>query len=989
MDPQAESNTANPIANIELHGSRTFEDEDTFPMSQSNLFDQPEDFETVIRPLRQPHTVNAMPPTPDRYLNVQSSPVSNSHLMSGSGFHHSCYNPFLSTGFRGSDVLHTVSSACRMPQTPETRPVSQVRTTPTHKHPIINDVSDIPEEDLEKWEEELRLRRIRLEQKGAATAASVSSTALRLNPNTQDCNVPNQTPASSCGVGLENQMNRLILGLSLPKIEIDSFDGSPLDFHNFIRSFDCNVAQRLVDDGQRLSYLMYYCKGNARKAIQHCSLIPTGGYQEALRILRMRFGRPHEIIQAVTKSVFDGPKISTGDTVGLQDLVTQMHSCQLTVSQLGRVNDLDCSTNLVRIIARLPKSIQERWADVADSIINRGDEPKFEDLILFLEKRISVASNIYGQLAAKSVTQDRNYEPMYLKRQTRSTVSTLSTYPLNENKCILCEVNHELIRCPRFLSQCIDERIDVLKRHKRCFVCLRANHIAKDCRSRTRCNVPNCSGRHHYLLHRYPSVESTSMGVRSEPSNCSNVLLGCIPVRLIGPNKTIETYGFLDNGSDTTLITKTVARQLGLHLNPCTLNVSTLSGASTLPSNTATIGIQSLENGNETMAVCSYTVDELPKLRILNASDIDSQRWPHLAGIKLPTIPNKDVGILIGCDVPEAHVVVQQRIGHGRQPYAVKTNLGWSIRGPWDSITVKEILINYIGAKPDLFPQTIDKSQHSDQAEHVLSITDQLSVKTIETTSVCCDDRDTGGLTWQPQHRKHDSIDSSCTDFVDKLSANSEMSYECVRAVTEHLREDCVSKVECSEVYSQLRVSNHLGKNTTKHIKECNVLNHARTILEKPLSACLFSANTLSNNLLHVLMRSWDFKAVVFADSKEPLSQLNIPENLAMCFWNQWVKQYIQIHLTRYKRAEGKQNIIFGGHVSVVRSPISRNKWKRTVVVKVLMGTDSLVRKTKVRTPEWLVLKDIRSLCLLEGDERPASSVDSNFVAHNLSTINN
>ena len=218
------------------------------------------------------------------------------------------------------------------------------------------------------------------------------------------------------------------------------------------------------------------------------------------------------------------------------------------------------------------------------------------------------------------------------------------------------------------------------------------------------------------------------MGVRCEPSTGSNVLLGCIPVRLIGPNKTIETYGFLDNGSDTTLITKTVAQQLGLHLNPCTLNVSTLSGVNTLPSSTARIRIQSLESENETIAVCSYTVDELPKLRTLNGSDIDSQRWPHLAGIKLPTIPNKDIGILIGCDVPEAHVVVQQRIGHGRQPYAVKTNLGWSIRGPWDSITTNERFINYVGAKPDSFAQTVNESQDSNRVEHILSITDQLLV---------------------------------------------------------------------------------------------------------------------------------------------------------------------------------------------------------------------------------------------------------------------
>ena len=59
----------------------------------------------------------------------------------------------------------------------------------------------------------------------------------------------------------------------------------------------------------------------------------------------------------------------------------------------------------------------------------------------------------------------------------------------------------------------------------------------------------------------------------------------------------------------------------------------------------------------------------------------DVDRWSYLRGIKIPDI-NSDVGLLIGTNAPLAsepwEVVHSQDDG----PSAVKTLLGWAIRGP-------------------------------------------------------------------------------------------------------------------------------------------------------------------------------------------------------------------------------------------------------------------------------------------------------------------
>ena len=47
-------------------------------------------------------------------------------------------------------------------------------------------------------------------------------------------------------------------------------------------------------------------------------------------------------------------------------------------------------------------------------------------------------------------------------------------------------------------------------------------------------------------------------------------------------------------------------------------------------------------------------------------------KWFHLAEMNEISIPDKTVGMLLGCNVREVHEVLEQRMGVGKQPYAVK-----------------------------------------------------------------------------------------------------------------------------------------------------------------------------------------------------------------------------------------------------------------------------------------------------------------------------
>ena len=59
----------------------------------------------------------------------------------------------------------------------------------------------------------------------------------------------------------------------------------------------------------------------------------------------------------------------------------------------------------------------------------------------------------------------------------------------------------------------------------------------------------------------------------------------------------------------------------------------------------------------------------------------DLKKWPHLNDVPFPMVNESDVTILIGSDVPEAFWQDDERRGRRKEPYAVKTLLGWTIIG--------------------------------------------------------------------------------------------------------------------------------------------------------------------------------------------------------------------------------------------------------------------------------------------------------------------
>ena len=89
-----------------------------------------------------------------------------------------------------------------------------------------------------------------------------------------------------------------------------TFDGKPIDYCKFIKNFETNVESRVSDDQMRLSYLIQYCKGEAKSSIENCVLLePTDGYKHARSILHSCFGRSHIIARSYIEKLVYGTHV--------------------------------------------------------------------------------------------------------------------------------------------------------------------------------------------------------------------------------------------------------------------------------------------------------------------------------------------------------------------------------------------------------------------------------------------------------------------------------------------------------------------------------------------------------------------------------------------------------------------------------------------------------------------------------------------------------
>jgi hypothetical protein len=117
-----------------------------------------------------------------------------------------------------------------------------------------------------------------------------------------------------------------------------------------------------------------------------------------------------------------------------------------------------------------------------------------------------------GPKQGRQATDGHSKYPPSINSIAKKPAGSASTAPTQNNDtsqnktltCLLCKGDHRLASCPTFTSSSLEERLKVIKQHSCCIRCLSKGHVLRDCFSKKKCNIAECSAHHHPLLHGTP-----------------------------------------------------------------------------------------------------------------------------------------------------------------------------------------------------------------------------------------------------------------------------------------------------------------------------------------------------------------------------------------------------------------------------------------------------------------------------------------------------
>ncbi|XP_073819957.1 uncharacterized protein isoform X2 [Musca autumnalis] len=135
-----------------------------------------------------------------------------------------------------------------------------------------------------------------------------------------------------------------------------------------------------------------------------------------------------------------------------------------------------------------------------------------------------------------------------------------------QHACGLCQEDHPLSTCRRFLEMSPYQRYETVERRNYCRNCLARSHLAPDCSSLIGCH--RCDNRHHTLLHGAAQLEDSlqQAPLTIPPFTWDLVLIPTAMVRIVADS--IETWAtvraLISQSAVMTKISYSSFRRLGL-----------------------------------------------------------------------------------------------------------------------------------------------------------------------------------------------------------------------------------------------------------------------------------------------------------------------------------------------------------------------------------------------------------------------------------------
>jgi len=139
----------------------------------------------------------------------------------------------------------------------------------------------------------------------------------------------------------------------------------------------------------------------------------------------------------------------------------------------------------------------------------------------------------------------------------------------------------------------------------------------------------------------------------------AQVLLNVVPVTVtVEDDNSISTYAFLDNGCTDTLIDRELADRLNLKGTSEQIGIKTIRGSEeSVESRRVSFTLSPVEGcGSDIEVDEAYVLSDLNQTEQVLPETVDVSEYPHLQDLTFPEVDLHRVSIIVGNNVPAAHL---------------------------------------------------------------------------------------------------------------------------------------------------------------------------------------------------------------------------------------------------------------------------------------------------------------------------------------------
>ena len=180
------------------------------------------------------------------------------------------------------------------------------------------------------------------------------------------------------------------------------------------------------------------------------------------------------------------PVFSDRDVVKIRKLYDEVEFHHRSLQALGKSQDKYSDVFVPIVEGKLPEGLRL-------SVLNEKKEQwNMNELLAILAKEITIREKSKPNFELK---KDKEVKREFPRKLAQATTSSLNV--VNERStCVYCYEGHPSEQCRKVIN--VPKRKELLRKFGRCYICLKRNHIASQCRSKISCTV--CQERHHVSI---------------------------------------------------------------------------------------------------------------------------------------------------------------------------------------------------------------------------------------------------------------------------------------------------------------------------------------------------------------------------------------------------------------------------------------------------------------------------------------------------------